>query len=241
MAAVLAAGPGSVLSHWSAAALWGIRPDAGLLVDVTTRRPLRSRRGLRIHRSILPKDEVTAQDGIPVTTPPRTILDLAAVANRRTVERVIEQARVLELWDRLSLPDLLARHPRRRGTSVVRQILADESLGSTVTVNDLEEDFLALVDRAGLPRPQMNMSFHMGDRHIDPDAIWRKQRLIVELDGRATHGTPKAFESDRARDRALQVAGWRVVRITWRQLYKEPEQLARDLRALLAAPVPFPR
>lgn len=121
------------------------------------------------------------------------------------------------------------RDPCRRGVGVISAVLADY-VAATITREELEARFLAfLVDRA-LPRALVN-------HHVPPvgecDFVWPAARLIVELDGFATHGTRRSFEADRARDRALHVAGWRVVRITWRQLRDEPEQLAADLRALL--------
>ena len=87
---------------------------------------------------------------------------------------------------------------------------------------------------AGIERPQTNVPLLVEGRWIEVDCVWRRQCLIVELDGRETHGTAHAFENDRARDRALITAGWHVMRITWRQLHDEPEAIARDLRAFLA-------
>jgi hypothetical protein len=95
--------------------------------------------------------------------------------------------------------------------------------------------FLELVDGAGLERPKANAPLHLDGRWIEVDCLWRDRGLIVELDGRAAHGTARAFERDRGRDRALQVAGWRVVRITWRQLRFEAAIVVDDLRRLLAA------
>jgi very-short-patch-repair endonuclease len=103
--------------------------------------------------------------------------------------------------------------------------------GETVLRSVLERRLLALLDDHGLPRPRMNRVGAEGEL----DARWPEQRLIVECDGFATHGTRKAFEADRARDRALQVAGWRVVRITWRQLTNDADVLARQLAALLGS------
>ena len=228
MAATFAGGPGAVLSHRSAAALWGILPWDGA-VEVTSGRRLLPRDGLILHSSHLPPDERTLLDGIPVTTVPRTLLDLAAVVTPRRLERALHEAEVLRLADPLSLSDLLARHPGRRGAAALNAILADAALGTTVTRQELEHDFSALVAEAGLPRPVTNVAV---EGH-EVDALWREERLIVELDGRAAHGTRRAFEADRARDRALTIAGWRVVRVTWRQLHHDGPALADDLRRLL--------
>jgi hypothetical protein len=234
MAAVLAAGEGAVLSHRSAAMLWGIRDSARSRIDVTAAKGVHSRSGISIHEAVLPADEVTAKDGVPVTTPPRTLLDLAAVAPR-AVERAINEAEVLRLTDHLSLADLVARHPGRRGVAAIRRVLDAGVAGATVTRSRLERAFLEFLDRAGLPRPEVNAHLEISGTLTEVDVVWRSARLIVELDGFAAHGTRRAFERDRARDRALQAAGWRVIRITWRQLHERPDVLAAELRALLAA------
>ncbi len=228
MAATLAGGPGTVLSHRSAAAVWGILPYDGV-PEITTERRLLTREGLTLHSADIPLDERTHDDGIPVTTVPRTLLDLAAVVPPRRLERALHEAEVLRLADALSLPDLLARHPGRRRAAALRALLADAALGATVTRQELEHDFATLVAGAGLPRPVTNV---LVEGH-EVDAVWREHRLIVELDGRAVHGTRRAFEADRARDRALTIAGWRVVRITWRQLHRDGPALTKDLHRLL--------
>jgi hypothetical protein len=232
LAAVLAGGRGAVLSHGSAAAHWGVRP-AGTPVAVTTGRRRRSRPGVRFFRSRLPADETTTHDGIPVTTVPRTLFDLAAVISAGQLARAVAEAEVRRLWDPLSLGELLARHPRRPGAVAIRAVLGGSA---GITRSELEDRFLAFAGRAGLLRPATNVLLQVGGRWIEADCVWHDQRLIVELDGRAIHATPSAFERDRARDRALTVAGWRVIRITWRQLRDQPEAIARDLRAALDRP-----
>ena len=231
MAAVLAGGPGAVLSHTSAAAHWGVRPSQTAVVDVTTDQQ-RSRPGLRFHCSALLTDEVTVRDGIPVTTVPRTLFDLAAVVSPGQLNRAVNEAQVLRLWDSLSLEDLHNRHPRRPGAAALKEILATQD-GARITRSELEDRFIAFLDSEGLPRPATNVPMQLGGAWIEVDCVWREQRLIVELDGHATHGTRSAFETDRARDRALVAAGWRVIRITWHQLQDEPDALTRDLRASL--------
>ncbi|HEX8688766.1 MAG TPA: DUF559 domain-containing protein [Solirubrobacterales bacterium] len=231
MAAVLASGPGAMLSHRSAARLWRLIPLRQSAVEVTRPRNGRPRAGIVVHRSHVPADERTVLNGIPVTTVPRTILDLAAVATRREVERAFNEVEVRQLTDRLSIPDLLARHRGRRGTGVLRAMLGDRTAFSGVTRNDFEERFARFVDDHGLPRPRFNADLAVGGRFFVVDCLWAEQRLVVELDGRVAHGTRQAFEADRERDRLLQAAGWRVVRITWRQL--EKTAVAADLRRLL--------
>lgn len=242
MAAVLATGPEAVLSHRSAAALWGLRPTARARVDVTTGRVLRARPGIHPHRVVLAADEVTTTDGIPTTTVPRTLLDLASVLRPHAVERAIDQAEVLRLADDLSLDELLARHPGARGAKALRGILAITDLGATVTRSELEARFITFLDEAVLPRPNVNTVIE----GMEVDFAWPEHRLIAELDGFAFHATRRAFEQDRARDRRLQAHGWRVIRITWRQLHDDPQQLGDELAALLNVPrsrarVPVPQ
>ena len=233
MAAVLAAGEGAVLSHRSAAMLWGIRATARSAVEVTVPRPARSRPGVTVHAAVLPADETTVRSGIPVTTSPRTLLDLAAVLPR-ALEPALNEAEVKRLTDPLSLAAVVSRYPGRRGVAAVRRALDAGAVGATVIRSRLERAFLEFLDRAGLPRPEVNAHVELAGALVEVDCVWRGARLLAELDGFETHGTRRAFERDRARDRALQVAGWRVVRITWRQLLEQPDVLAAELAALLA-------
>jgi very-short-patch-repair endonuclease len=160
-------------------------------------------------------------------------LDLAAVLDRRATERAIDEAEVHRYTDPISLPALLARYPRRRGTAAIRSILAAGAVGTTFTRSELEERFLRFLSQRRLPRPELNAPIALRGGFVEVDCLWRRVRVIAELDGRAVHGTAAAFERDRARDRALNAAGWRVVRITWRQLSSEARDLAEDIRALL--------
>jgi len=233
MAAVLAGGDDAVLSHRSAAALHRIRQWARPSDDVTVPRALHRRGRIVWHRAALPDDEVTMTDGIPVTTPVRTIFDLAALLDRRQVERAMHEAEVRQLLDALSLRDLLARHPSARGAGTIEAILASKDCAFAYTRNDFEELFHSfLVDR-GFPIPRFNVRIWLANRWIEADAVWDEERVIAELDGRAVHNSDRNFDGDRARDRRLQAIGWRVARITWRQLNDEPEEVEADLRDLL--------
>jgi very-short-patch-repair endonuclease len=229
MAAVLAYGPGAVLSHRPGGAHWEIVRDRGPC-EITVAKARRPRPGIRVHQARLPADEVTIHEGIPVTTVPRTLFDLAAVVPPRELERAINEAEVLRLWDELSLDHLLDRYPRHKGNRSIRAALAKRRSGATVTRSELEEMFLRVIDSAGIPRPEINA---IVDAFV-VDALWRDARLAIELDGRDTHGTAAAFEQDRERDRILLVAGWRPVRITYRQLRDTPGAVVSDLRLLLA-------
>jgi very-short-patch-repair endonuclease len=238
MAAVLAAGEGTVLSHRSASELWRIRETARRTIDVTSPRDVRRAR-LCVHRTMLPPDEVTVEDAIPVTTAARTLLDLAAILDEHQLARACERAEALRLGSPTSLQDLVDRYPRRPGTPKLRRLLDQNRVTPTRTRNDFERDFLTLLDAERLPRPLVNE--RLGD--VEPDFRWPEQRLIVETDGFETHGTRAAFERDRARDRQLTAQGWRVVRITPRQLKDDSTTVAAELRAILrsattAAPAP---
>ncbi len=235
MAAVLAGGPDAVLSHRSAGLLWGLVGTATGPVEIT--RPSRSqtrRPGILGHAALLAKDEIARADGIPVTSPFRTLFDLACVLPPRRLERAMSEADVRCLRDRVSLPQLLERHPGHRGTAKLRILLNADTPGGT-TRNDFEEAFVALLDANDLPRPRLNADIAVRGRFYEVDCLWEGRRAIAELDGHAVHGTRRAFETDRERDRILLAEGWRAMRITWRQLEDEPREVASDLRLLLAA------
>jgi very-short-patch-repair endonuclease len=239
LAAVLASGPDAVLSHWSAAALWMIRPNSRSIIDVTD--PVKSRTwdGIRRHHKALPVDEVTVEEGIPVTSVPRTIFDLAATESVEVVESMIREMEFRELRDPLSLWDLVRRYPRRRGVARVRlalERLKDEPVGRKKS--PLEERFAPFLRRHRLPLPRFNDSIVLGTKRYEVDCHWPGTKEIVELDGWQGHKTRTAFREDRARDRKLRAAGYGVIRLTWNQLDDEPEAVAADLRALLIRPAP---
>jgi very-short-patch-repair endonuclease len=238
MAAVLASGPDAVLSHWSAAALWMIRPNSRSVIDVTD--PVKSRTwdGIKRHHKALPLDEVTVEEGIPVTSVPRTIFDLAATEDSEAVGNLIREMEFRELWDALSLWDLVRRYPRRRGVARVRlalERLKDEPGGRKRS--RLEERFAPFLRHHNVLLPRFNDSIFLGGKRYEVDCHWPGTGEIVELDGWQGHKTRTAFREDRARDRKLRVAGYSVTRLTWNQLEDEPETIAADLRALLTRPV----
>jgi very-short-patch-repair endonuclease len=233
MAAVLACGSSAVLSHRSAGRLWRLSRAGGGPLDVTRSSGWRGPRGVAVHRVPLLEDEWTVRDGIPVTGVSRTLLDLAAIVDRRQLERALNEAEVLRLTDRLSLPDLLERYPRRHGAATLRAVLADDEALGGPTRNELEDRFAALLDAHDLPRPRFNADLVVRGRHFNVDCLWGEQRAIVELDGAAVHRTGRAFEADRERDRILTAAGWHVIRVTWRQLRDGPDAVVGDVRRLL--------
>jgi hypothetical protein len=216
-----------VLSYRAAAALWGIR--RGSRVEVTVPRGRKGRPAIRLHSANLPADEITTHHGIPTTTVPRTLLDLSAVVQRDELRSALRQAEQLRLTDPVPLAALVERYPGRPGIANARWVLEQLGLGLSIVRSELEERFLAFLLDAGLPLPMTNVLIE----GLEVDCAWPSQRLIVELDGRATHDATDAFETDRARDRRLEAAGWHVIRITWRQLHETPAEVERDLRRLL--------
>jgi very-short-patch-repair endonuclease len=230
-AALLAAGPAAALSHRTAAAVWDLRPTARRRVEVTVVRG--GRRGddeLQIHRvRSLHERDVTERDGLSVTTVARTLLDLADVVNDRDLHRALEQALILRRFDAAAVDDVVNRANGRRGARRLRTLVRGLTDTPPHTRSHLERRFLAFCSAHDLPRPQTN-AWVAGH---EVDAYWPDARLVVELDGRQTHDTPIAFERDRERDRALAVAGERVIRLTDRQLATGGTRLAADLRALV--------
>ena len=139
------------------------------------------------------------------------------------------------LHDPVSLRDLPARYPNRQGAATVRAGVAASEAGTDVTREGLEEDFREFLVRRGFPLPEFDRWIQVGRHWYEADCVWHDQRLMVELDGGAVHGTRRNYESDRLRDRRIHAAGWRPTRVTWRQVHEEPDDLAADLRTLLAA------
>lgn len=232
----MSAGHGAVLSHRTAAGLYGLLRSTEGPTELTSPRQLRPRREIIAHRAGLAADEVCSYRGIPATTVVRSLFDLAAVAPRHQLEYAINQAEYRRLGGRLSLADLLARHPGVRGAATLRAIIAAGGLGERVTRSELEDRFLDFLRRRGLPMPEVNVNLELGASTIETDCLWRVARLIAELDGRDTHDLDDAFERDRLRDRLLLVEGWRTTRVTWHELHRHPDRLAAHLGALLARP-----
>ena len=233
-AAVLACGgvDAAALSHRTAAAAWDLSPMPSGKLDVTTLRRSASTAKLRVHEAhaLDPLDDVVRQpDGLPVTSMARTLVDLAGVLTAQQLERSCHRAEMLRRLDTGEVERLLSG-ARRRGAGALRAALATlVPAAPDITRSELEERFLVLVAGAGLPRPEVNA---VVARH-EVDFLWRDRRLVVEADGAATHLTPTAFEEDRRRDAALQVAGFRVVRFTWRQITDDGCRVVEVIRALL--------
>ena len=230
LAAVLACGERAVLSHRSAAAHWGLLQTEATRIDVTAPRTRAGDARIRLHRSrsLIARDTTTHQ-GIPITSVPRTLLDLAATVNPDRLERALAQAEHLELYDHRAITELLARANGHRGQNALTAAIA---LDPKLTKSEWEIRLLKLVRAAALPEPLVNLPLDAPDYgECKPDFHWPSHRLIVETDGWRTHRARAAFESDRAKDAALTAAGYRVVRFTWRT---PDATILRRLHALLS-------
>jgi very-short-patch-repair endonuclease len=230
LAAVLACGPGAVLSHVSAAALWGVRPTSSSRTDVTiaSRAGRRQRAGIRVHRvRELRDDERTEVAAIPTTTVARTLLDLASVVAGPALARAVERAEILELFDLTAIEILLERHRGRRGTRALSTAVADAA-AAPLTRSDLERRMVALCSAHGIPRPRTNREV-LG---YEVDFLWPRRKLIAEADSYKYHRSRAAFARDRARDAELTVAGYTTVRFTDTQIATTPAAVAARLREL---------
>jgi predicted transcriptional regulator of viral defense system len=237
MAAVLACGDGAALSHRSAACHLGLRDDNRATIDVTSpNRRGRNIDGITAHSgaTLLPRDVETV-DGIPCTTLARTLLDFAEHASKRELERAIDRAEILRVLDMRPIDDVLQRANGRRGAAALRAVLSEMQLGATISRGELEELFLQICRTVGRPPDGVNVWIpYPNGGGAEADFLWRKERLIIEVDGRDVHTTHHAFEHDRRRDQCLTLLGWRVIRFTWRQVEHEPAVVAATLQALLA-------
>jgi very-short-patch-repair endonuclease len=240
LAAVLACGPGAAISHMSAAAMWSLSAAENARADVHVTQMQHGRgrwqRGICLHRvRKLPRDEITAIDSVPVTTIARTILDVAGTASRSELERMIALAEREHDVARAVLIALVDRYPTRRGARTLRALLGAPE-DAALTRSQAEERLLRLLRRAQLPPPQVNARV-VG---IEVDFFWRAERLIVEVDGFAFHSSRSTFESDRRRDTMLLARGYRVLRLTWRQISNEPEATLVRIGQALVHPLSLP-
>jgi very-short-patch-repair endonuclease len=224
-AALLACGDDSVLSHASAAALWGFlrwpsRPEV-------TVRARRRRPGIRLHTHPLPKQEVRRQQNLRVTSAERALLDVTPRLTDKQLARAFNQGRLDRTIKLDKVGELLDRHPGQRGSRRLRQIagLADDE----PTRSAFEDEFPAFARRFNLPTPRINA--HVAGHRVD--ILFEQERVIVELDGWDTHRDRQSFEADRERDADTTAAGYVTIRITWRRLREHPDREAERLRTIL--------
>lgn len=235
MAALLAAGQGAALSHSTAALVFGLPPGAAAgSIELTVPRQTMVRRpGLRVHRCAdgLDEADLTTREGLTLTAPARTLLDIAPRLDDRALRWAIEEARIRAIATTADLLSVTGRHPGRRGVAKLRASLDAVAGDPTLTRSEAERRLIDLVRRARLPRPRTNVDV----AGWNVDLHWPEQRLVAEVDGFAYHGGRTAFERDRRKDADLQTAGQRVVRLSWRQVTREPAAVTALLARLLAA------
>jgi very-short-patch-repair endonuclease len=217
----------AVASHGSAAYLWGLYRYAPETIDVTAPIRRRAKRRFRVHfSSILAAEDRGEREGIPVTSVPRTLLDLAIRARPNQLERAEE----IDLLDVAAVDALLARAGGHRGRGRLRRALAIYRPDPAFTRSRFERHFLHLVRAAGLPAPAMNLNV----AGYELDAYWPDLRFAVELDLFETHGSRAAFERDRLRQEELKLLGIEMIRITRPRLQREPDAVLGNLGALLS-------
>jgi predicted transcriptional regulator of viral defense system len=237
MAAVLSCGPSAVVSHRTAAKLHGLLDYNGAKLDVTVPGRRGRRRGyIVVHGSTtLTPSDVTVVNNIPCTTVARTLIDLAEVLDRRRLERAFDQADVEEVLDMAAITDQLERNSTRPAARKTRALLAEHYPGSTPTESQLEEEFLGLCRRVGLPQPEVQQWINLPDRGdpIRADFLWRQERVVVETDGDNYHKTSQRRSSDRRKDQRLTVYGFRPVRTDWKQVLGRPAELEATLKSLI--------
>jgi hypothetical protein len=227
LAALFHAGDGSALSHTTAAWWWRLIEAVPTTIHISTSHRPTTAKGLKTHR---PRQiEAVRERGLAVTTVERTLIDVASMRNTMTLRSTLAEADHRNLLDPPSLTAQL--RSGQPGARALRQALATHLPELATTDSELEIQFLLLVERAGLPIPETNA--YVEDLKVD--AFWPAHRLVVELDGHATHANPVANENDRARELKLRAAGYRVVRYTWEQVTRSPDEVVADLRRLLAA------
>lgn len=228
LAAVLARGNEALLSHYSAAWLWGLVGGCGTVIDVTAPLPRHCRDGIRVHSANgLHADDHAEFEGIPVTAVPKTLLDLAA-ASERNLSWALSRAKHKGLLDLIEIDCLIRRSAGRAGIRRLRLAMT-EYREPAFTRSRLERRFLRLVREAGLPRPSTNL-FVAG---FELDAYWPSLRFAVELDTYDYHGGPNEFEADRVRQEDLKLAGIEMTRVTGARIAADPDAVARRLRRLL--------
>jgi very-short-patch-repair endonuclease/predicted transcriptional regulator of viral defense system len=230
MAAVLAYGPGGLLSHRAGAALQGLLPSSPQL-EVTVPGKRRGRAGIAVHRSrLLHPDDRDVVRHIPVTSVARTLVDLAEVLDEERLAKAVHESEVQRRFDLRAIEQTLDRLQGRRGRHRLTRVLVAYKPQPNFTRSRAERRLLELCERHQLPRPQTNL--WIGDYEVD--AYWEDVHVAVEVDGGEAHHTRRAFQADRARDRRLAGSGVRVVRVTWADLGDEA-RLAAELRAVRAA------
>jgi very-short-patch-repair endonuclease len=230
--ALLACGGGAILSHRTAAALWQIHPaDPTAPVAVLSTQREGPRPGIAMHHTLLlGANDVQVLHGLPITSPARTLVDNTTELTEREVERALDEALIQRLVKLNDVTETLDRLTVRRHAALLRKLI-DDRRGSRLTRSQLEEIFLELIRKAGLPMPKVNYRLH----GFTVDFYWPQYQVVFELDGYRFHSTHSAFERDRRKDRILKQAGNDNNRVTWRQLADHPLEVVVHATQRLAA------
>jgi very-short-patch-repair endonuclease len=228
LAAVLACGPGALLSHRAAGARHGLLRAGSGAIDVIAQRGCKPKPGIAVHRPrLIHPDDRDELDGIPTTSVARTIVDLADVLDQRRLAAAVNEAEVLRVFDLTAVEQTMERLPGRRGSGRLRRLLAKYTEPLGYSTSEAERLFLSLCKQHGLPRPQR---IHMAGYELD--FYWHDARLAIEVDGYAYHRTRRAFEEDRRRGRELAAVGIQMERVTWSDLSGDVDRLAAQLDAI---------
>jgi very-short-patch-repair endonuclease len=228
IAAVLACGPEALLSHWSAAELWEFLPRVRAFIDVVSATRNRKRKGIVCHEGANLDPDRARRHGIPVTSPSRTLLDLAAVATPKQLAEAIEAAERSRWLNPREMQKLIARNPKRPGIKALKAALAAYDPIMRRTRSALERDFIRECRRLNVPKPVSNEIVE----GLEVDMFWPDAKVIVELDSWEFHKTRAAFERDRRRDAWLERRGYRVLRVTYDWLATEPGEVAETVKEL---------
>jgi very-short-patch-repair endonuclease len=239
LGATLACGEGSVVSHGTAAWIYGMRDSRPGLIDVIA--PVESGRKIAgIKRRFVPPPvgrEVWRRNGVPLTSPARTLVDCAGILDGREIGKLIEGTAVAGLLD-VAAVDRILDGPRRRGSKQLLRSLAPwRRYRRGITIRSrMEAKLLPLLTEAALPIPETNVRLRLGGKAYEVDFLWRPQKLVVETDGGRFHDHPAAGERDSARNHVLTAAGYRLPRLGWEDLRDRPEQTLSEIARLLRSP-----
>jgi very-short-patch-repair endonuclease len=230
LAALLACGQGSFISHRSAAFVWGLRKNPPAQAEVSVvGRECRSRAGMRVHRiQRIDRAELRRHEGLWISSPARAVLEVAATATMDELADLVDNGVADRLLTPRELKAVLARNRGRRGAARLAEVLGDES-AMVISRSRAEKAFVKLIRDARLPFPEVNQSL---GRYV-PDFMWREERLIVELDSYGFHGGPGSFHNDHEKDLFYRDEGFDVLRPTRNHVVHQPARvLVSVVRAL---------
>ena len=233
MAAVLAAGPGAVLSHLSVAALLGVwkRHATGIDVSASQMSQILARRGIRVHRTRLDPRDITIVLGIPATTLARMLVDLCEVLEAQQIAAVLKEAEFLGKFDLVATHEAMARAGRRARLERLEEALVIRGYGGAGTRSGLEDRLVNAIKESRFEQPRVNV--HPKGMNLEVDMVWKRERLCVEVDGPG-HERPAVRREDAERDRKLREAGYEVLRFTKHDIIKRPDQVVETIRKALA-------